>query len=135
MENGNNIDVINQFNKIAFLPDQWDHNQQYQNYLLRHIAQNYNCILDIGCGTGELTKKLVPYSAEIIGIDIAENMIKEALTRNHDKKIKYINISVEKYLEKTDKKFDVIISIAALHHMNEEKTLEIMKEKLTKKGK
>jgi 2-polyprenyl-3-methyl-5-hydroxy-6-metoxy-1,4-benzoquinol methylase len=135
MENGNDINVIEQFNNIAFLPDQWDHNRQYQNYLLKHIPQNCNCILDVGCGTGELTKKLVPYSVEIIGIDISENMINEALTRNNDKKIKYIRISVERYLEETDKKFDVIISIAALHHMNEERTLEMMKEKLTGDGK
>jgi 2-polyprenyl-3-methyl-5-hydroxy-6-metoxy-1,4-benzoquinol methylase len=134
MENGNDINVINQFYKIAFLPDQWDHNQQYQNYLLKNIPQNCNCILDVGCGTGELTKKLVPYSTEIIGIDISENMVNEALKRNNDEKIKYINISVEKYLEETDRKFDIIISIAALHHMNEEKILEAMKNKLTKGG-
>jgi 2-polyprenyl-3-methyl-5-hydroxy-6-metoxy-1,4-benzoquinol methylase len=91
--------------------------------------------LDVGCGTGELTKKLAPYSIEITGIDISKNMINEALMRNNDKKINYINISAEKYLEKTDREFDVIISVAALHHMNEEKTLEIMKEKLTKDGK
>jgi 2-polyprenyl-3-methyl-5-hydroxy-6-metoxy-1,4-benzoquinol methylase len=135
MENGNDINVINQFNKIAFLPDQWDHNQQYQNYILKHIPQNCNCILDAGCGTGELTKKLAPYSNEIIGIDISENMINEASKRKNDEKINYINISVEKFFEETDKKFDVITSIAALHHMNEEKILERMKDKLTEGGK
>jgi 2-polyprenyl-3-methyl-5-hydroxy-6-metoxy-1,4-benzoquinol methylase len=134
MENGNDINVINQFNKIAFLPDQWDHNQQYQNYLLKNVPPNCTCILDVGCGTGELTKKLAPYSTEIIGIDVSENMINEALKRNNDKKINYINVSVEKYLEETDKKFDVIISIAALHHMDEGKILETMKNKLTKNG-
>jgi 2-polyprenyl-3-methyl-5-hydroxy-6-metoxy-1,4-benzoquinol methylase len=91
--------------------------------------------LDVGCGTGELTKKLAPYSIEIIGVDISENMINEALMRNSDKKINYINISAEKYLEKTDREFDVIISVAALHHMNEKKILETMKGKLTKNGK
>jgi 2-polyprenyl-3-methyl-5-hydroxy-6-metoxy-1,4-benzoquinol methylase len=135
MENGNDINVINQFNKIAFLPDKWDHNQQYQKYLLKNVPPNCSCILDVGCGTGELTKKLVPYSTEIIGIDVSENMITEALKRNNDGKINYINISVEKYLEETDKKFDAIISIAALHHMDEEKILEAMKNKLSKDGK
>jgi 2-polyprenyl-3-methyl-5-hydroxy-6-metoxy-1,4-benzoquinol methylase len=134
MENGNDINVINQFNKIAFLPDQWDHNQQYQNYLLKNVPPNCTCILDVGCGTGELTKKLAPYSNEIIGIDVSENMINEALKRNNDERINYINVSVEKYLEEIDKKFDVIISIAALHHMDEEKILETMKNKLTKNG-
>jgi 2-polyprenyl-3-methyl-5-hydroxy-6-metoxy-1,4-benzoquinol methylase len=62
-------------------------------------------------------------------------MINEALRRNNDEKINYIKVSVEKYLEETNKTFDVIISIAALHHMNEEKILEAMKNKLTKDGK
>jgi 2-polyprenyl-3-methyl-5-hydroxy-6-metoxy-1,4-benzoquinol methylase len=135
MDNGNDINVIKQFDKIAFLPDKWDHNQQYQEYLLKNIPKNCNCILDVGCGTGELTKKLTLFSKEVIGIDVSENMINEAKKRNHDEKINYTKISVEKYLEKTEKQFDVIISIAALHHMNEEEILKLMKNKLTKDGK
>jgi 2-polyprenyl-3-methyl-5-hydroxy-6-metoxy-1,4-benzoquinol methylase len=132
MDNGNDINVIKQFDKIAFLPDKWDHNQQYQKYLLKNIPKNCNCILDVGCGTGELTKKLTPFSKEIIGIDVSENMINEAKKRNCDEKINYFKISVEKYLKETEKQFDVIISIAALHHMNEEETLKIMKKRLAK---
>jgi 2-polyprenyl-3-methyl-5-hydroxy-6-metoxy-1,4-benzoquinol methylase len=135
MDNGNDINVINQFDRIAFLPDKWDHNQQYQKYLLKNIPKNCNCILDVGCGTGELTKRLIPFSKEIIGVDVSENMINEAKKRNYDEKISYIKISVEEYLKETEKQFDVIISIAALHHMNEEKILETMKNKLTKDGK
>ncbi|MHB9293575.1 class I SAM-dependent methyltransferase [Hollandina sp. SP2] len=135
MENGNNENVIKQFDGIAFLPDKWDHNQQYQHYLLKHIPKSCNAILDVGCGTGELTKKLVSYSKEIIGIDISENMIHEAKNRNDDKKITYLKTSVEKYFEDTDKEFDVIISIAALHHMDEEKIIQKMKNKLTEHGK
>jgi 2-polyprenyl-3-methyl-5-hydroxy-6-metoxy-1,4-benzoquinol methylase len=135
MDNGNDINVIKQFDKIAFLPDKWDHNQQYQKYLLKNIPKKCNCILDVGCGTGELTKKLTFFSKEIIGIDVSENMINEAKKRNYDEKINYIKISVEKYLERTEKQFDVIISIAALHHMNEEEILKLMKNKLTRDGK
>jgi 2-polyprenyl-3-methyl-5-hydroxy-6-metoxy-1,4-benzoquinol methylase len=135
MENGSDENVIKQFDNIAFLPDQWDHNRQYQNYLLKNIPPDCSYILDVGCGTGELTKKLVPYSAKIIGIDVSGNMINEAKKRNYDEKIDYIKTSVEKYLEETEKRFDVIISIAALHHMNEEKILETMKGRLTQKGK
>jgi 2-polyprenyl-3-methyl-5-hydroxy-6-metoxy-1,4-benzoquinol methylase len=135
MDNGNDINVIKQFDKIAFLPDKWDHNQQYQKYLLKNIPKNCNRILDVGCGTGELTKKLTSFSKEIIGIDVSENMINEAEKRNYDEKINYSKISAEKYLKETEKQFDVIISIAALHHMDEEEILKIMKNKLTKDGK
>jgi predicted TPR repeat methyltransferase len=63
------------------------------------VPKACNCILDVGCGTGELTKRLTPYSTEVIGIDVSKNMINEARKRNSDDKINYINISVEKYLE------------------------------------
>ena len=135
MENGNDMNVIKQFDKIAFLPDKWDHNRQYQNYLLKNIQKNCNYILDVGCGTGELTKKLALFGKKITGIDTSEGMICEALKRNFDDKIEYLKISVEEYLEQTDKQFDIIISIAALHHMNEEKVLGMMKNKLSENGK
>ncbi|MDR2392834.1 MAG: class I SAM-dependent methyltransferase [Treponema sp.] len=135
MENGHDIRVIKQFDTIAFLQDTWDHNQQYQKYLLQNIPQHCKCILDVGCGTGELTEKLSRYAHEIIAIDVSNNMVQEAQKRNAHEKVTYINIAAEKYLEETDKRFDVIISVAALHHMNEERILEAMKAKLTKKGK
>ena len=135
MKNGSDISVINQFDKIASLPDKWDHNRQYQNYLIKNIPKNCDRILDVGCGTGELTKKLVLFGKEITGIDISENMLHEAEKRNYDEKIKYIKISAEDYLEETDRQFDIIISIAALHHMNEERILKIMKNRLTENGK
>jgi ubiquinone/menaquinone biosynthesis C-methylase UbiE len=78
MENGNDLNVIKQFDKIAFLPDKWDHNQQYQRYLVKSISKNCDYILDVGCGTGELTKKLTLFGKNIIGIDISENMLQEA---------------------------------------------------------
>jgi ubiquinone/menaquinone biosynthesis C-methylase UbiE len=87
MDNGNDVNVIKQFDKIAFLPDKWDHNQQYQKYLLKNMPKNCNRILDAGCGTGELTKKLTHFSKEIIGIDVSENMINEAKKRNYDERI------------------------------------------------
>ena len=135
MENGNDINVITQFDRIASLPDKWDHNRQYQNYLLKNIPENCNRILDVGCGTGELTKKLVSFGKELTGIDISEIMLHEAEKRNYDEKIIYIKTSAEIYLGETDKQFDIIISVAALHHMNEERILKAMKDKLTKNGK
>jgi ubiquinone/menaquinone biosynthesis C-methylase UbiE len=94
MENGNDAYVIKQFNKIALLPDKWDHNMQYHNYLLKNITKNCDCILDVGCGIGELTKKLSLYAKEVIGIDVSENMINEAQRRNYDHRM--TNLAAER---------------------------------------
>jgi 2-polyprenyl-3-methyl-5-hydroxy-6-metoxy-1,4-benzoquinol methylase len=135
MKNGDTEEVIKQFDTIALLPDVWDHNQQYQVYLIKNMDNQNKYILDVGCGTGELTKKLIGKGEKIIGIDISEKMIQEAMRRNTDIKIEYICTTVEKYLEETDKTFDIIVSIAALHHMNEKEILKKMKSKLTENGK
>lgn len=134
MKNGEDRNVIEQFNRIANLPDHWDHNQQYQKYLIKQIPKRCYRILDVGCGTGELTRKLAAFAGEVVGIDVAENMIAEARRRNNSEKIIYMPASAEQYLAETENTFDVIISIAALHHMDEEKVLEQMKRKLTPDG-
>jgi 2-polyprenyl-3-methyl-5-hydroxy-6-metoxy-1,4-benzoquinol methylase len=134
MKNGTDKNVVEQFNRIANLPDLWDFNQHYQKSLLKLIPNGCRSILDVGCGTGELTKKLAPFAAEVIGLDVAENMISEAKKRNSADGITYLLEPVEKYLEETGKEFDCIISIAALHHMDEERVLSLMKKRLAPGG-
>ena len=89
MNNGTAKEVISQFDVIATLPDYWDHNQQYQNYLLKQINGNNNTGLDIGCGTGELTKKLASRCKRTIGIDISKGMIEEAKRRSNNYNIEF----------------------------------------------
>ena len=75
-------------------------------------------ILDLGCGTGYLTKKLaLKYkNAKVIGIDIALGMIKEAKKKNKLPNIKYLAHDCED-LPKIGV-FDLIVSNASLQWMN-----------------
>jgi SAM-dependent methyltransferase len=134
MNNGTTKEVIEQFDEIAKLPDYWDHNQQYQNYLLKHIKGRRSKGLDIGCGTGELTRKLKQYCELVIGIDISSRMVEEAIARNRNNNIEFINSEVEEYLQETNLLFDVIISIATVHHLDMERALGLMKQKLNGNG-
>ena len=63
--------------------------------------ENGNDILDVGCGTGELTKKLALSGKEIIGIDVSENMLHEAQKRNNDKYLTMAEVKIwqKKYWE------------------------------------
>jgi SAM-dependent methyltransferase len=65
-------------------------------------------ILELGCGTGNYTKKLVPYAKKIIAIDRSKYMISEAKKKN----IKKTNFLVReiKNLNFKNYKFDLIIS-------------------------
>jgi 2-polyprenyl-3-methyl-5-hydroxy-6-metoxy-1,4-benzoquinol methylase len=134
MDNGKTQEVIHQFDKIAQLPDYWDHNQQYQPYLLSQIDEPKEYGLDIGCGTGELTDKLVKYCKHVVGIDISTRMIEEAKKRHNKDNIEFITNDIDKYFSSTQRTFDVVISIATFHHLDMEKVLKSINSKLNKGG-
>lgn len=68
-------------------------------------------ILDLGCGDGALTEKIVAAGAEVIGVDASEAMVEAASTRGLDVRI----LDAEKL--DFDQTFDAVFSNAALHWM------------------
>ena len=76
-------------------------------------------ILDIGCGGGLLAEPISRLGADVVGLDASEKNIKVA--KLHAKKnrlnIKYICSSPEKY--KTNTKFDVILNMEIIEHVND----------------
>ena len=76
-------------------------------------------ILDIGCGGGLLSEPLSRLGAKVVGIDASEKNIKVA--KIHSKKnnlnIKYFCASPEKF--KTEIKFDVILNMEIIEHVND----------------
>ena len=77
-------------------------------------------ILDFGCGSMEVSKKLQSkkFVKKIIGTDVFEFNYK-------NKKMKYIQ---SKRLFKSKKKFDVIIAIDVLHHVGVDDSYKILKK-------
>jgi len=134
MNNGTTEKVIEHFNRVARLPDTWDHNQQYQKFMLKQIKSQYKLGLDIGCGTGEMSSKLSEKCDKVIGIDVAPVMIYEATQRNLKENIKYIKADVDKYLNNKENYLDVIVSIAAFHHLDYEVILRKCEAALRKNG-
>ena len=134
MNNGISKEVISQFDKISELPDCWDHNQQYQKHLLSKINTTQGVALDIGCGTGEFTKKLSSLFSKVIGIDVSPKMIDEAKKRNNPSNVDFINVDVETYLKTTEEKYDLIISIATFHHLEYASVLNHIYDKLQSNG-
>ena len=93
-------------------------------YLIKQYVKFFNIkpklILDVGCGTGSLTKSIwrdhFP-EAKIVGVDISESMIikaKENLPKNH--RIEYLCSNIEDF--RYSCKFDLVYSNAAMHWIN-----------------
>lgn len=88
-------------------------------------------ILDLGCGTGELTAKIAEHNALVTGIDYSEEMINAA--RN---KYSHIQFNVgEGQSFVVNQPYDAIFSNAALHWMKDAKgVLSSVHQALKPKG-
>ena len=129
---------IEKFSKIA--EDWWDPKGKFKplhnfnplriSYLKENIIKTFNLqekdkilsgikILDIGCGGGLLSEPMSRLGAEVFGIDASETNIEVA--KVHAKKsgldIKYFCSSPEKF--KTDLKFDVILNMEIIEHVED----------------
>jgi len=71
-------------------------------------------ILDLGCGNGTLTLKIMDSGAEVVGIDASQAMVDAA----REKGISAIRMSA--YEMTFDQEFDAVFSNAALHWMVED---------------
>lgn len=69
------------------------------------------CILDLGCGTGSLTARLVPYAKTVIGLDSSRTMIEKA--RQQYPAIRFL-VGNALALPFADQ-FDVVFSNAVFH--------------------
>ena len=97
------------------------------------IIDNYDktiekkTILDIGCGGGLISEEFAKRKAFVTGIDENSFNIRQAKEHaiNNSLKINYINNSLNSFLKKNTKKFDLILCLEVLEHVdNIENTLD-----------
>ncbi len=91
-------------------------------------------ILDIGCGGGLLCEPMARLGAEVFGIDVVEKNIKVASVHSEKSglNIDYRHISVEK-LEREKSKFDVILNMEVIEHVNHPEEFILTCSKMLKK--
>lgn len=113
-------------------PKYWNHNVAYYPWIKKETA-DCKCILDVGCGDGSLLAYLDDGSRELYGIDIDKFAIDRAKAENASEKISYEIASFDEIDE--SEKYDAIIFVASIHHMNMTDTLQKAKNMLASGGK
>ena len=129
---------IEKFSKIA--SEWWDPNGKFKplhkfnpiriQYIKENIIKNFKLknksnplsginILDIGCGGGLLSEPMCRLGANVTGIDASEKNIKIAKLHSKKNKLKinYLCSSPEKL--KIKKKFDVILNMEIVEHVED----------------
>ena len=89
-------------------------------------------ILDVGCGTGLFSYLCAKKGGNVLGIDYADEAIELATNTYRHKNLKYKKMDAKEIKEK----YDVIVSIGTLEHMdNPFGMLKTLKSRLKKNGK
>ena len=133
-----NKEEIQKFSKLA--DEWWDVNGKFKplhmfnpiriEYITENIKKHFNTkkdksdslegltILDIGCGGGLISEPMARLGAEVTGIDASEKNINVAKLHSEKSglKIKYFNTSPEN-LDKS-KKFDIILNLEIIEHVD-----------------
>ena len=97
---------------VVLYDDKHDFVAEYGKGLLEFVPENKKqSILDLGCGTGNLTSQLANYADTVIGIDSSENMVEKA-----QKQYAGIKFMVCDALAlPCEKQFDIVFSNAVFH--------------------
>ena len=125
--------VRSDFDEIARLSDPHDEDTgPYDSFLLSLVPQSAKTVLDVGCGMGRLTAKVATKSREVVGIDLSTEMIARANEKVHPA-LSFICDDFLTY-DFESKKFDCLITAAALHHVPVDLAFPRVLELLAPKG-
>ena len=132
-----NKEEIQKFSKLA--DEWWDVNGKFKplhmfnpiriEYILEEISKHFKLerekdflknleILDIGCGGGLISEPMARLGAKVTGIDAAEKNIKiaEMHSKKNNLKITYMSKSPEQM--KQFEKYDVILNLEIVEHVD-----------------
>lgn len=111
----------------------WNHNIHYHPLVLAAVPPGCNTALDVGCGEGTLTRQLRSTVPSVIGIDLDERSIELARAQADGTGIEYLQADFLTH-PFTPGSFDLITSVAVLHHMDTAAALTRMRELLRPGG-
>lgn len=127
---------------LAINPDVKNHlNQFYQKQKIRSLNKllkkcynvEKNRVLDFGCGPGFFSNILYNKGANVVGIDISENLIKRNKSYYPFIEFEYLNSN---HLSFNNETFDLVLSMMVLQHIEYQSQIKLIKEfsRTLKKG-
>jgi SAM-dependent methyltransferase len=110
--------------QVSF-PEPWSHNLHYHSVILDAIPAGCGRALDVGCGTGALTRRLRRAMPHVTGVDRDERSIELARAHPDANGIEYLLTDfLAAPLEPGS--LDLVTSVASLHHMDADAALARM---------
>lgn len=130
-----NSSVEADFDRLAQLDDEgWTANNQYHDFLLKHVPGNCENALEIGCGTGAFARLLAARCKHVIALDLSSEMIRVARSRSTPFENLEFEVTDAMRWNFPQSHFDFICSIATLHHVQQRELFVKMKDALKPRG-
>jgi len=106
-----------------------------EDWILRNLPERRELALDVGCGVGELARRLAPHVRRTEAIDLSAGMIDEARRRSvSSPSIDFACADLFEWLDGRPATYDLIVSVATLHHVDLESALRAMARALRPGG-
>jgi SAM-dependent methyltransferase len=114
-------------------PAPWNHNIHYHPLILGAVPAGCQQGLDVGCGEGGLARELRQVVPHVLAIDCDRPVIDRAREQDNGAGVEYVTGDFLAY-DLRPGSFDVIVSVAALHHMDPAAALSRMRQLLRPGG-
>ncbi|MEZ4670547.1 MAG: class I SAM-dependent methyltransferase [Anaerolineae bacterium] len=112
----------------------WTHNRHYSDYLLRQMPEPCLRACEIGCGIGELARRMATRAESLVAIDLSPAMIDRAKSLSGEySNIQYMVGDVMEYPFEPNS-FDFMVSVATLHHLDAAAVFDRLKQALAPGG-
>jgi ubiquinone/menaquinone biosynthesis C-methylase UbiE len=114
--------------------ERWNHNNHFHHFILQQLPAHVENSLDVGCGQGFFAAHLAAISDRVDAVDLDTDVIRRAIQlQSSCSNIHFINGDFTR-LHLPEAHYDVLVSIACLHHMDLEAALIEMKRVLRPRG-
>ena len=123
------------FDRLALLDEEgWTSNNHYHNLLLKHVPQNCEHALEIGCGTGAFARELARRCGRVVALDLSAEMIRVARSQSNELDNLEFQLADAMSWDFPQSHFDFICSIATLHHLEQRELFMKMRDALRPRG-
>ena len=103
--------------------------ERYEDYIVKNIPDTVKTILDVGCGTGAMTRVLLESGYEVEGLSPDKNQ-KKIFAQQFD--VKFHHTKFDDFL--ADRKYDCLIMSESSQYINMEKLFRNAKQALEPEG-
>lgn len=119
MQKEHNDNIIKQFSKqaIPFTKIKGHYDSVDTIISISEVSQN-STVLDIACGTGIVTCEFAKYAKNVIGLDITQDMLTQAIKIQEEKKLTNIKFDLGNVesLPYESNSFDIVFTRYSFHH-------------------